>query len=256
IQRIAGERHGVYDLSRAAETVRDAHRRRLVQLEQSKLAERLDGDRWKLSEAFLRGPSNSPPRPVWIREGFQPLDEQRHYNGPVWLDSVRADELAATGYGADVRDALRAREAHLRGLGLDPAATHLKWKLRDFEQHELEVAIAASTGRVPQRASQGFEGSVHLHRRVNGERFVEVRGSDQFVVIPATRQHDRLEGTDVSLDLGPNGRVSLVGRDHAERQRGVRQGQALAQVLAAAPAALRHHVVDGGAGAQGAPAEL
>ncbi|HEY6724750.1 MAG TPA: DUF3363 domain-containing protein, partial [Polyangiaceae bacterium] len=226
-QRIeAAARHAgwYFDLASIPELARGSYRHRLEQLERMRLAER-DGaavDCWRLRPDFRTELAQRKPQPYWqmraLRLEEQPLDAQKTFQGYVWLDRVRLDQLGSTGFGRHVQDALRIRYEYLRGLGLTPQAPTLEKYLRRAQLRRLEEALTARGG-VAVRFPRGLEGTVRVHREGNNERFVEVRARNgQFAVVPAPRDADGLDGRVVRLTVGDKGRVRLEGVERGREQ--------------------------------------
>ncbi len=256
IHQTALANDGVYDLAKAPESVKAAYRGRLEELERLRLATRAGEGQWRLSESFLRAKPSSPPRPVWLRAEPQSLEEQKKAAGMVWLDRARGAELAASGFGAVVREALRERDEHLRALGVDPESKNLRWNLRDVQQRQLERAIENSTGARPVRAREGFGGVVHVHRASDEQTFLAVHSTDGFVLVPASRGQASLEGQDVRLHVGEKGRIAVIARADYELHHEIREKQALEQIAVAVPNAVRREIVDGRTPAAGVTTEL
>lgn len=202
-----------YRLDAVPEYARPAYRSRLEQLERMKLATREGPDRWRLKENFRDALARGKPQPYWqmvaVRTEPQRVDAQLTYEGYVWLDRVKLDELGHTGFGREVRDALRHRYEYLRGLGLDPRGANLRWDLHRRQQKRLEQSIASRSGGVVIRPSTGFEGTVRVHRESNGERFLEIRSGAHFFVRAASARDDSLDGRNVRVQLGEKARISL-----------------------------------------------
>lgn len=219
IERAAREQGWAYDPRTALEPARGAYRHRLEQLERMGLATRETEDRWRLRPDFRAELAKGKQQPYWqmlaVRLVPQPLREQISYEGNVWLDRVRREELGALGFGAEVRDALQRRRAQVRELGLDPEDPKLGWKLRELQRQRLEQSLAATGGARPSRLRDGFEGVARLHRASNGETFLEVRASSQFVLGPAPRQNQVVDGQVVRIRIEGQGKVGLepVERD-------------------------------------------
>lgn len=261
IEKTAQKNDWRYDLEDLPEEYRDAYQKRLEQLERMKVATRESDQVWKLDEDFRGRVNDGKPQPYWqmlsILNDSHPLSAQRRFLGSVWLDRVKADELGPTGFGEEVRNAQAVRHEYLRELGLDPTARDLQWKLRDLQQEALERQIAASTGRVPLRPYESFEGVVQLHRKENGQRFIEIRTPDHFVVMAAGRSQEKLHGQEATITKTPDDKGLRVAKREAQQPaRQARDQQALAQCAALAPDAVRHHVIDGGPPATGVNSEL
>jgi type IV secretory pathway VirD2 relaxase len=215
IQQAARSQDWVYDLDTAPNEEREAYRGRLEQLEHMDLARRETPSRWRLRSEFARQlTAAGKQQPYWqmlgLRPSTQPIREQVSYDGPVWLDGVRANELGSDGFGARVKAALERRHAYVRRLGLDPSNPKLRWQLSDLQQANLERSIAHFAGGKPVAPVEGFTGTAQVHRAPNGQVFVEVRRRDDFIVRPVYRDADRkLEGRIVRIALDAKRRVQL-----------------------------------------------
>jgi hypothetical protein len=223
IEAIARAQGWIYDVGAASEASQGAYRRRLEQLERLQLAQHVDHDRWRVREDFRVALAQGTRRqPYWqmlgLRADSQPLSEQVQYPGAVWLDRVRLGEVGVTGFGRDVRYAVAARHRSLRGLGLDPNDPRLRWKLRDMQAQQLERRIEASLGYRAVRAHSGFHGVARLHRERNGERFIEVRGSESFVLCPAQRYDASLDGQAVRVHVDDKKRIRLEPLDRVQER--------------------------------------
>lgn len=172
IARLAGadgiyrtERH-LADADRGAQPGDDpkafveAHVRRLEALRRAGIVERLDDGLWRVPRDFLdRAAAHESTRAagssVTLRSHLS-LAEQVRSPGATWLDrSLLGSEPApsATGFGAEVRTALSAREAVLVEEGLATKSTRrvilardLLATLRDREIGKVAAGIAAETG--------------------------------------------------------------------------------------------------------------
>jgi hypothetical protein len=218
IERAVRASRGVFDVGELSEGARPAYRQRLEQLERMQLAMREGTDRWRLREDFRAELDRGARQPDWQRLSLlaepQPLGAQVTFTGPVWLDRVQRAEIGETGFGQELRARLRARDEFVRGLGLDPASPRLHLQLRDLQQRHLEQTITAEGGGVPTRVVNGLEGTARLRREPNGERFVEVRSRDRFVVGPAPREVEAFDGKHVRLEIDQRRvRVIAVDRD-------------------------------------------
>ena len=216
IEEIARKHGWICDLGAAPEPSQEAFRRRLEQLERMQLAIRDGQDRWRLREDFRAELAKGKQQPYWqllsLQVDPQPLRDQITYAGYVWLDRVSLGELGSTGFGREVRDALRLRHDHLRSLRLTPEDPKLRWQLRELQQRRLGQALASARGRVAVRAQEGFQGTLELHREANGQRFAEIRAAGRFVLRPVAREDEALNGRPVRLSVR-DGRLQLVEID-------------------------------------------
>lgn len=213
IERAAREQGWSYDLRAALEPARGAYRHRLEQLERMGLATRETEERWRLRSDFRAELAKGKQQPYWqmlaVRLVPQPLREQIGYEGSVWLDRIRCEELGAVGFGGEVREAVQHRHARLRELGLDPQDSKLGWKLRELQRQRLEQSLAATSGARAVCPRDGFEGVARVHRASNGETFLEVRSSSHFAVGPAPRQNQVIDGQAVRIRVEGQGKVRL-----------------------------------------------
>jgi hypothetical protein len=244
IEDAASKAGGVYDLTSLPDSARPAYRARLEQLERMGLAakDRASPDRfsvrgdlraelekgdqrplWKrlALRATRQPPAKRMQQPYWqqlsLRGTPQSLEGQRHYEGYVWLDAVREENLGFSGFGQAVREAREVRHDYLRGLGLDPSDQQLRWHLRDLQRRKLEQSLAVSRQGRPVQPSDGFEGTVRLHRQPNRAAFLEIRSGEHFALIPAPRDSEALDGRQGRLHLDAKGRARV---EVLERERG------------------------------------
>ena len=223
IAEVTSKAGGVYDLSSRPDGERQAYQARLEQLVRLGLAARelASPDRFRVRADFRAELAKGKPQQYWqllsLRGAPQSLDGQKEYEGHVWLDTVRADRLAATGFGREVSEALAVRHAYLRGLGLDPQGKNLVFELRDLQRQKLEQSLAESRQARPTLPATGFEGTVRLHRQPNRQAFLEIRSGDRFVLVAATRNPEALDGKRGQLHVDDKGRVRV---EVVERDRG------------------------------------
>jgi hypothetical protein len=228
-----------YDVGTLPEGARGAYRARLEQLERMGLAKRDPAapERWRLVPDFrvqIAKLAAIKPQPYWqmlsVRPDPQSLDDQKTYAGYVWLDRVRLDALGSTGFGREVRDALRIREEYLRGIGLDPQDRNLRWQLLEQQRRVLERKLVERGGPGPQNSersrvsvavqpSDGFDGTAHVHAAANGQQFLAVRAPGRFAVVPVMRDERQREGHVVRLRM-EKGRLRSIETLGPERDRG------------------------------------
>jgi hypothetical protein len=211
-----------YAFEALPEQHRDAYRARLEQLERMGLAERQASSCWRVRADFRAQLAQGKQQPYWqlvaLRSTPQRLEQQIRYEGHVWLDRVRLDELGATGFGNDVREALQRRHKYLIGLGVDPRGDGLRNDLYRRQQRRLERSIAERGGGVRVRPASGFEGTLRLHQEQNGARFIEVRSEGRFFVRSATRADAALDGQHVRVQVADRGAVRLERVERDERR--------------------------------------
>jgi type IV secretory pathway VirD2 relaxase len=224
IEQAAQNRGWSFDLTALPELARGAYRSRLEQLQRMGLATPETADSWRLRPDFRAELAKGKQQPYWqlvaLRTDPQRLDAQVTYEGSVWLDRIKLDQLGQGGFGAfgkEVQEALRRRYEYLRGLGLDPRGATLSRDLQVRQRKRLEHSIAARDGVLKIRPTMGLEGTVRIHRESNGARFLEVRSRGHFFVRTATRGDEALDGKRVRVQVGDKGRLQLERIESEQR---------------------------------------
>lgn len=201
IEQVARAQGWKYDVTGVSEPAREAFRRRLEQLERMQLAIPEGRDQWRLQADFRAVLTQGKQQPYWqmlsLWADAQPLRAQVTYLGPVWLDRVRIGECGWTGFGREVREALRDRHEHLRALGLNADDRGLAWQLRERQRQQFERTLASVRGGVAVQPREGVQGVLTVHRAENGQRFAEVRTGERFAIYPVSRDAEVLSGRQV-----------------------------------------------------------
>ncbi|MGV6876457.1 DUF3363 domain-containing protein [Pseudochelatococcus sp. B33] len=155
-----------------------AHVRRLEALRRAGTVERIEEGVWQVpADLAERGKAHDGRRlggiDVELRSHL-PIDRQARATGATWLDRQRFSDLsglAQTGFGAEVRDAMRDREDHLVDQGLAERrgqrvffARNLLATLRNREIETAAKRIADETG-LQHRAVQDGERVGGVYRR-------------------------------------------------------------------------------------------
>lgn len=179
-----------------------------------------------LVEIRTRVAEGGRPRLDLVHRSDLRLDQQVGADGATWLDRQLASRdpqtLAASGFGAEVREALARRLAHLEEQGLAwrrdgdlVPGRNLIGKLRDRDLARAAGNITATTGA--QRAALG-EGDLvsGVYRRrldlVSG-RFAMIDDGPGFQLVPWTRALDQRLGQEVRGTVTPGGGVDwALGR--------------------------------------------
>lgn len=154
-----------------------------------------------------------------------PLDKQVTARGATWLDrQLLARDFAPPrqGFGAEVREAMAAREAHLVAEGL---ATHRSGRaalapnlietLRAADLREASARIAERTGLMPGQATPGATVAGTYRERVTlaSGRFAMIDDGLGFQLVPWRPALDRQLGQVVSGTLTPGGGIDwTIGR--------------------------------------------
>jgi type IV secretory pathway VirD2 relaxase len=194
----------------------DAHVRRLEALRRAGIAERIDADQWCIPEDFeSRAAAHDAGRNrqanIRILSAAR-LEQQIGADGATWLDrrliSAETSDLAPSGFGQQVRDAIdRRREHHIdRGdaarqpNGGTAYRRNLLATLREREVARVGGELAASKGLPFRAATDGetvtgkFTGTVQL----SSGKFALVEQSHEFTMVPWRPVIDRQLGRKVS----------------------------------------------------------
>jgi type IV secretory pathway VirD2 relaxase len=210
----------------------DAHVRRLEALRRKGIAERIDGDQWRIPEDFeSRAAAYDAGRTrqasVRVLSAFD-LENQIGADGATWLDrrllSADASDLAPAGFGQQVREAMdQRREHHIEQrdatLGRDGRIFYrrnLLTTLREREVAHVGAEMAANKS-LPFRAvadgetvSGKFTGTIQL----SSGKFAIVEKSHEFTLVPWRPVIDRQLGREV-MGIVQGGSVSWqLGRRH------------------------------------------
>lgn len=194
----------------------DAHVRRLEALRRAGIAERIDAHQWRIPEDFeSRAAAYDAGRNrqanIRILSAVR-LEQQIGADGATWLDRrlvlAEASDLAPTGFGQQVREAMdRRREHHIdRGdAALQPDGgiayrRNLLATLREREVARVGGELAATKGLPFRAAADGetvsgkFTGTVQL----SSGKFAVVEQSHEFTLVPWRPVIDRQIGREVS----------------------------------------------------------
>ena len=207
----------------------DAHVRRLEALRRAGIAERIDADQWRIpddfeSRAAAYDAGRNRQANVRVLSTFD-LEKQIGADGATWLDrrlvSPGASDLAPTGFGQQVREAVeRRREHHIERGDAAPGPNggtlyrrNLLATLRAREIERVGEEMAATKNLPFRAASDGesvrgkFTGTVQL----SSGKFAVVEQSHEFTLVPWRPVIDRqlgrevmgvVEGGSVSWQLG------------------------------------------------------
>lgn len=194
----------------------DAHVRRLEALRRAGSAERIDADQWRVAEDFesrAAAYDAGRTRQVGVRVlSSVDLERQIGSDGATWLDrrllSAEASDLASTGFGQQVREAMEQRSKHHIEQG--DAARHQQGRvfyrrsllatLREREIARVGAEMAQSKGLPFRPATDGesvsgkFTGTV----RLSSGKFAVVEKSHEFTLVPWRPVIDRQLGREVT----------------------------------------------------------
>ncbi|MCB1387028.1 MAG: relaxase/mobilization nuclease and DUF3363 domain-containing protein [Nitratireductor sp.] len=194
----------------------DAHVRRLEALRRAGIVERIDADQWSIPEDFeSRAAAYDAGRnrraTIRILSAAR-LEQQIGADGATWLDrrlvSAEPSDLAPSGFGQQVREAMdRRREHHIdRGdaarqpNGGIAYRRNLLGALREREVARVGSELAVTKGLAFRVASDGetvsgrFTGTVQL----SSSKFALVEQSHEFTMVPWRPVIDRQLGREVS----------------------------------------------------------
>ncbi|NML06768.1 DUF3363 domain-containing protein [Sphingomonas sp. G-3-2-10] len=154
-----------------------------------------------------------------------PLDKQVTARGATWLDRqllARDFTPASLGFGAEVRDAMTAREDHLVAQGLATRtgrrvtlAPNLIDTLRSADLREASARIAASTGLAPYEPAPGSTIAGTYRERVTlaSGRFAMIDDGLGFQLVPWRPALDRQLGQAVTGTMAAGGGIDwTIGR--------------------------------------------
>jgi type IV secretory pathway VirD2 relaxase len=194
----------------------DAHVRRLEALRRAGIAERIDADQWRIpddfeSRAAAYDAGRNKQANIRILSAAR-LEQQIGADGATWLDrrlvSAEASDLAPSGFGLEVRQAIdRRREHHIHQGDATPGPNGgtlyrrnllVTLRAREIERIGGEMAVsknlpfrAASDG---EKISGKFTGTVQL----SSGKFAVVEQSHEFTLVPWRPVIDRQLGREVS----------------------------------------------------------
>ncbi len=206
----------------------DAHVRRLEVLRRGGIVERIADGVWKvppdlLQKARQHDAQKSSGLAIELRSHL-PIDRQVRAIGATWLDKQLVSDgsaLAGQGFGAQVRDALRARVDFLATQGLAEwrgqhplLATNLLAKLRGRDLAAAGKTLGEEIGR-PYRGAQDSGQAIGIYRRsiqlVSG-RFAILDDGLGFTLVPWKPVVERRLGQQVSAIIRGQSITWQVGR--------------------------------------------
>jgi len=212
----------------------DAHVRRLEALRRAGIVERIDADQWRIPEDFesravAYDAGRNQQASVRVLSVLD-LEKQIGADGATWLDrrlvTPDASDLAPTGFGQQVREAMEQRHEHhidqgnatRRQDGRTFYRRNLLATLRDREVASVGAEMAASKALPFRAATDGetvsgkFTGTVQL----TSGKFAVVEQSHEFTLVPWRPVIDRQLGREV-MGVVQGGSVSW----QLGRQRGL-----------------------------------
>ncbi|QQN66734.1 relaxase/mobilization nuclease and DUF3363 domain-containing protein [Bradyrhizobium diazoefficiens] len=227
---IYGERlHRAFDPHASGEFV-GAHVRRLEAMRREGVVSRLADDNWSVGRDYLDRAlryeklqhSRNPVRVAML--SWQRLEDLPQALGATWLDrklvGKEPDELASTGFGAEVETALRARRQWLieQGLAREEGGQvrFARNMLETLEARELArtaADISARTGleHLDAKAGDKIDGVYRRMLTLNSGRFALIERSHQFVLVPWRSVLERARGQLVTGQVGGEGISWSIG---------------------------------------------
>lgn len=227
---IYGERlHRTFDPYASGEFV-GAHVRRLEAMRREGMVSRLADGSWSVGRDYLDRAlryeklqqSRNPVRAAVL--SWQRLEDLPQALGATWLDrklvGKEPDELASTGFGADVETALRARRQWLieQGLAREEGGQirFARNMLETLEARELArtaADIAARTGleHVDAKTGDKISGVYRRMLTLNSGRFALIERSHEFVLVPWRPVLERAHGQLVTGQVGGEGISWSIG---------------------------------------------
>jgi type IV secretory pathway VirD2 relaxase len=211
-----------------AEDILDAHTRRLEALRRAGIVERIQDGAWRVpADLVARGQTHDRQRTKGIEFTLHsdlPLDKQVTAVGATWLDRqlIRGESsLASAGFGATVRDALRARADFLVEQGFaQPARDGVKLPrkllamLRERELETVAKTLAAETGLSYRTLSEGqsFSGTYQRMVSTASGRFAMLDNGLGFSLVPWRPVIEQRLGQTISATLHGDHVIWSLGR--------------------------------------------
>lgn len=197
-----------------------AHVRRLEALRRAGLVKRTSDGSWQVPgdhvsrvEAWQRRKAGREPLSMTI-ESRSPLAAQQTAIGVTWLDRGAPQEAGRFGWGAEVREALHARRAFLKEIGItvstngplsDKQFAVLERRDLDAAGKELSQRLGKSYRRAP---GTGWIDGVYREPvdRPSG-RFAVIERQSDFTIVPWRKVLERNRGLSVAGQVG-KGQIS------------------------------------------------
>lgn len=221
--------HREFDPQASGEFV-GSHVRRLEAMRREGLVNRLADGSWSVGRDYLDRAlryeklqqSRNPVRVAVL--SWQRLEDLPQALGATWLDrklvGKEPDELASTGFGAEVETALRARRQWLieQGLAREEGGQvrFARNMLETLEARELArtaAEISARTGleHVDAKAGDKLSGVYRRMLTLNSGRFALIERSHEFVLVPWRPVLERARGQLVTGQVGGEGISWSIG---------------------------------------------
>ncbi len=227
----SAELHTRHDPGASKEFIR-THIRRLESLRRHNIAQRFSDGSWEVPRDYLQEVSDigklqakRSPIKVMTRSQFS-LEVQTQATGATWLDHALLDPaktpMSNRGFGAEVADALKRREAWLvqqgfakeTGKGIRYQRGLLK-TLENREVMKVAASITEETGKTFRPAKKGdkIEGTYSKSIELASGRYALIEKSKEFTLVPWRSVLERVRGQSVSGIMSSGGGISWnIGR--------------------------------------------
>jgi hypothetical protein len=221
--------HREFDPQASGEFV-GSHVRRLEAMRRERMVTRLVDGSWSVGQEYLDHALRyeklqrlrNPVRVAVL--SWQRLEDLPQALGATWLDrklvGKEPNELASTGFGAEVETALRARRQWLieQGFAREEGgqmrfARNLLGTLEARELTRTAAEISARTGleHVDAKAGDKIEGVYRRMLTLNSGRFAVIERSHEFVLVPWRPVLERARGQLVTGQVGGEGISWSIG---------------------------------------------
>lgn len=224
------EVHARHDRRASKEFIK-AHVRRLEALRRNNIARRFADGSWEIPDSYLsevselaRKEARFSPVNVVTRSQFS-LEVQAQATGATWLDRALLDRtkqrLSNVGFGAEVADALKRRQAYLIAEGFaQETANGVRFQrglLKSLEQREVSkvaAGISKETGKTFSQPRKGdrVEGVYAKPVELASGRYALIEKSKEFSLVPWRAVLERARGQAVSGVMGGAGISWDIGR--------------------------------------------
>lgn len=163
-------------------------------------------------EGKLQSLDEEKPNPRTTRlsiKDARSLKKQIESRGPAWIDGLNVDRMGTTGFGAELREARRARNMYLQEtLELDPTAKDLKQRLARVERLDVAAARAAETGKQEKPLAPGVASRGRLVAKlegVSGAQYGVIETEKEFSLVPWRDRLQKRMGRQLSFGMDRSG---------------------------------------------------
>jgi type IV secretory pathway VirD2 relaxase len=240
IAAVAAANEGRYDIEAhlrndpsASERFAESHVRRLEAMRRAGSGvERLPDGSWTIAPdhldrvaAYEAKASKDRPVTVEVRSSLS-LDAQHGFDGATWLDQELGSDAPVpvydSGFGKEVKAALRQRQAWLLGQGLAQKGEFGEWQpardmLATLRRRELlrvagQLSSELGLNFVESRNGERIEGIVKRHVDLAQGRFAVIEKSREFTLVPWRDVLEKQIGKEVGGIMRDGGVSWTIGR--------------------------------------------